>query len=1305
MTTTSIDAFNKANDNLNASSSDGLTNTNAEISPAPTLAASDTDTVTLAAATEAATEQAASGSAAISDTPAPDAPSAPSESSASSPDLTTESGVRAYLAKTAFASTDIEPLLGGTANYVYRLVLEREYEGRKTLVLKHAKPYVKSWKELKFAVERQIYEVAALKYVRAWLPKDSIVQVPAVHLFDQEEHVIIMDDAGADSLSLKAFMQQGRATVEIASQIGAAVGKFLGGLHRWGKGNKEACDAVKGNVEAKTMSAFAYYDRLRPTLDGTSTLEKLQDPPLKADDADLEIIDKIAQETKKALLEVDDQFVMGDFWPGNLMIQVEDGKLKQIIVLDWEMTKTGLAGLDVGQFSAEIHLLRRCQPEICGKEATALLDQFLVEYKKANEPGLDIVKHTLVQWGAHMAILGARVDWGGKELSRAVVMEGVRLLVDGYKGEIMGDSSPTELYLPQHLDYPIKVLSLDVSKNDHVQRGTRLLSYSFVYLPTASPDPKPETRFGTWDSAIEGTLKSWNIKVGDVISQKRARDKPVVTIIEPCKHGMQLGGLCVLCGKDMTNVDYTGFSDASRASIQMTHSAFGPTVSLEEAQRIERETAEHLLKSRKLSLIVDLDQTIVHATVDPTVGEWINEGEAWEARHAAKTASTSEGGTPPDDDDECNPNWEALKDVKRFRLGPESFGPPSLRGSQRNKGKNKMVETEGCMYYIKPRPGWKEFLRETATKYEMHVYTMGTRAYAEEVCAAIDPDGSIFGGRILSRDESGSLTQKSLQRLFPCDTSMVVIIDDRADVWEWSPNLIKVIPYDFFIGIGDINSSFLPKIEPLTPSVPTPPASPAQNINGAAPASPPLPSEEEQEKVEEETTAMLKENNAALDAQLEERPLAKKEKELQEHEVQEQQEQQPPQAEAAGTATTTPPPSNKEASPKPEKAHKKALLKNDDYELDRVSKLLNEVHSRFFSAYDARSPEHARRKTGPAAKAYDVTRIIPRLRSEVFEGVHILFSSVIPLDTVPETTDIWRMAHMFGARVSTELKSDITHVVAAKRGTVKVDMARKRGGIKIVWLAWFTDSIALWRRQDEKPYLLDDPPAQPSSMINVQTSSSPITESAQLIDSSDLDIDSDDWDQEPPDMTTTMGSTKEVGMLELEAINWDDINDEVEAAMNESDDEDYGSERGGAVMGGTASEDEGSDATGSANNTPRLKRKRLRSTTPSDGANGSTRDDDELLRSPLSKRKKLAADRSGYSRLKEGISAEQLAAEDDRASNGQRTPNGSAPASPRISGQETAFDAEDDSDEDDSDDEEEEEEDDFLARELEEEWG
>lgn len=81
------------------------------------------------------------------------------------------------------------------------------------------------------------------------------------------------------------------------------------------------------------------------------------------------------------------------------------------------------------------------------------------------------------------------------------------------------------------------------------------------------------------------------------------------------------------------------------------------------------------------------------------------------------------------------------------------------------------------------------------------------------------------------------MTQKDIRRLFPCDNSMVVVIDDRADVWSWSPNLIKVHPCkyldhvkqitkiiyltflkkffftdDFFVGIGDINDTYLPKV-------------------------------------------------------------------------------------------------------------------------------------------------------------------------------------------------------------------------------------------------------------------------------------------------------------------------------------------------------------------------------------------------------------------------------------------------------------------------------------------------------------
>ena len=69
---------------------------------------------------------------------------------------------------------------------------------------------------------------------------------------------------------------------------------------------------------------------------------------------------------------------------------------------------------------------------------------------------------------------------------------------------------------------------------------------------------------------------------------------------------------------------------------------------------------------------------------------------------------------------------------------------------------SRLVSRVGEKELMRCRPGLSEFLKEIAEMYEMHVYTMGTRAYAAEVCKIIDPDGGLFGGRILSRDESGS---------------------------------------------------------------------------------------------------------------------------------------------------------------------------------------------------------------------------------------------------------------------------------------------------------------------------------------------------------------------------------------------------------------------------------------------------------------------------------------------------------------------------------------------------------------------
>jgi len=113
--------------------------------------------------------------------------------------------------------------------------------------------------------------------------------------------------------------------------------------------------------------------------------------------------------------------------------------------------------------------------------------------------------------------------------------------------------STTELSLPPDLPFPVTISSLDLQESSQVDRGTRLLTYSFTY--TFRTTGTSETRFGTWDSPIEGTLEAWKVKPGDVISQKHSKEG-VAVIKEPCKHEIMIEGLCGICGKDVTMFVY-----------------------------------------------------------------------------------------------------------------------------------------------------------------------------------------------------------------------------------------------------------------------------------------------------------------------------------------------------------------------------------------------------------------------------------------------------------------------------------------------------------------------------------------------------------------------------------------------------------------------------------------------------------------------------------------------------------------------------------------------------------------------------
>eukprot|EP01083_Nonionella_stella_P279018 948916_1 len=77
---------------------------------------------------------------------------------------------------------------------------------------------------------------------------------------------------------------------------------------------------------------------------------------------------------------------------------------------------------------------------------------------------------------------------------------------------------------------------------------------------------------------------------------------------------------------------------------------------------------------------------------------------------------------------------------------------------------------------------------------------MSMRKYAEEIVKWIEFDPKYKGliQNLVTRDDVPS-NKKLLHRLFPCDERMVIIIDDRIDVWpQAGSNVIQIHKYLFW---------------------------------------------------------------------------------------------------------------------------------------------------------------------------------------------------------------------------------------------------------------------------------------------------------------------------------------------------------------------------------------------------------------------------------------------------------------------------------------------------------------------------
>jgi len=244
------------------------------------------------------------------------------------------------------------------------------------------------------------------------------------------------------------------------------------------------------------------------------------------------------------------------------------------------------------------------------------------------------------------------------------------------------------------------------------------------------------------------------------------------------------------------------------------------------------------------------------------------------------------------------------------------------------------------------------------------MYTFGTRSYATKIAQIIDPTQKIFKERILSRNECDITDGKTLKRIFPCDDSMVVIVDDREDVWSFSPNLIKIDPFIYFKGAPDINPSSAPQ-----PNIPTPtPAEPDKNPSQSTPSPP------------------------------------------------------------------------------------------DDC-LPLILSALQRVHAQFYSEI-SRKPK------------VDVKEIISRLKKNVLSGLHVVFSGFYPIAVDIRTTPFGRLTEDFGAVCSADIYPSTTHLIAKRRDTSKVNVARANPNILVVNENWLLTSIRRWQRADERDFPL-----------------------------------------------------------------------------------------------------------------------------------------------------------------------------------------------------------------------------------------
>ncbi|KAJ9663911.1 hypothetical protein H2201_005393 [Coniosporium apollinis] len=319
--------------------------------------------------------------------------------------ITTLAELSSYLASAGIGYTSIQPLSGGTANFVWRL---QTSDGR-TLIVKHAEPYIASIPSIPFPVDRMDFEARALEQIPRLLGRvETEVPVRVVRLvrYDAGAKVLVMEDGGEKTLK-ESYTDP---TLPIP-QLGATLSKWLAKLHA----STATTDATVGDNQTAKFIYRHSYNGLADALERFGF--------------DRTIGERV-NENYGSLLQTDDECIChGDFWPGNVLLRRADNAPPTLALVDWEMTRRGTGATDVGQFAAEAWLLDRFRGQ------RGLASAFLRSYVDAAKPSKEFLRRVVVHFGTHIAFWPTSVVWGSEEETREVVGIGKGVLEGALEGE------------------------------------------------------------------------------------------------------------------------------------------------------------------------------------------------------------------------------------------------------------------------------------------------------------------------------------------------------------------------------------------------------------------------------------------------------------------------------------------------------------------------------------------------------------------------------------------------------------------------------------------------------------------------------------------------------------------------------------------------------------------------------------------------------------------------------------------------------------------------------------------------------